>query len=152
MANHTRRPLPALFWPKVDTGGPDECWEWNASRFPNRYGQFRNPRGGNGGYAHRMAWILANGPIPTGAVVLHSCDNPPCCNPAHLFLGTQADNLADASSKGRLTGPNLRPADVAVIRAALYLGSAVADLAQHYGVTPTSILNIRDGRTWRSVA
>lgn len=57
MAQRTR-PLADLFWPKVDRASDVECWEWAASRFPSGYGQFRNPRGGNGGYAHRMAWIL----------------------------------------------------------------------------------------------
>ena len=55
-------------------------------------------------YAHRLAWTLANGPIPNGLLVCHRCDNPPCINVEHMFLGTNADNMQDASTKGRLRG------------------------------------------------
>jgi hypothetical protein len=58
--------------------------------------------------AHRVAWTLANGPIPAGMHVLHTCDNPPCCNPGHLWLGTQADNMADMARKGRTSNQFLR--------------------------------------------
>ena len=86
------------FWEKVHI--TDGCWEWMARRKLHGYGEFRIidclvP-------AHRMAWVLSVGPIPKGLLVLHRCDNPPCCNPDHLFLGTQADNLRDAIQKGRL--------------------------------------------------
>lgn len=55
-------------------------------------------------YAHRFAWEITNGPIPVGLLACHHCDNPPCCNPAHLFLGTHADNNADMNAKGRARG------------------------------------------------
>lgn len=92
------------FWSKVAKGAPDTCWEWQASRNNHGYGQFGiaspdGPRRMVG--AHRVAWELTNGPIPDGQEVCHRCDNPPCCNPADLFLGTQQDNLDDAASKGR---------------------------------------------------
>lgn len=82
------------------SGGPDSCWE---------IAGFGNTNGGHvfikienrPVYAHRLAWELANGPIPEGMVVCHECDNPRCCNPAHLWLGTVADNNADRSAKGR---------------------------------------------------
>ncbi len=90
----------ARFWAKVDIGAPDKCWEWQASCNPAGYGGFQF--NGRFGKAHRAAWELANGPIPEGICVLHRCDNPPCCNPAHLWLGTYADNHRDAVAKGRI--------------------------------------------------
>lgn len=88
------------FWSKVAVGAPGECWEWKRSRLPRGYGRFRQPTGHE--YAHRVAWRLTNGPIPDGMVVRHYvCDNPPCCNPAHLRLGTQGDNNDDSVSRGR---------------------------------------------------
>lgn len=87
------------FWEKVDVRGPDECWEWTASTTANGYGQMGWPRAGRRmGKSHRIAWEIANGPIPdkteTGekACVLHTCDNPLCCNSAHLRLGSHAEN------------------------------------------------------------
>lgn len=94
------------FLSKVKQGGPDECWLWTASTSGGHgYGQFAAGRDSNGRfdvrYAHRVAFQLATGIDPVGAVVMHSCDTPTCCNPAHLSLGTQAQNVADASRKGR---------------------------------------------------
>lgn len=88
------------FWLKVDRRGPDECWPWKGGR--NKYGY------GSCGYnervtnASRVAFIMANPEIDVdGLVVCHKCDNPICCNPAHLWLGTHADNLRDCREKGR---------------------------------------------------
>lgn len=97
------------FWSKVSRKDPEECWIWSASKQPSGYGQFGCERSLIGieqpGYtmtgAHKVAWILTNGAIPGGLYVLHKCDNPPCCNPNHLFLGTQIDNMQDCLKKGR---------------------------------------------------
>lgn len=84
---------------------PSGCIEWTGATNSNGYGHL-----GRGGrrepkvMAHRLAWELARGPIPAGMHVCHSCDNPPCCNVEHLFLGTRSDNMSDMVSKGRSRG------------------------------------------------
>ena len=88
------------FWSNVDqTGGPDACWPWLRSLRRGGYGQWT--AGGVNWPTHRYAWVHTNGPIPTGMLVCHHCDNPPCCNPAHLFLGTHLANNRDKDAKGR---------------------------------------------------
>jgi len=79
---------------------PDACWVWLASTVGAGYGHF-SLAGGRKILAHRFAWEQSKGAIPDGLKVLHRCDNPPCCNPNHLFLGTQADNVHDMMQKGR---------------------------------------------------
>ncbi len=100
---HHRRgaypPLEERFRSRVDVKGPDDCWEWTAGKIPGGYGAVWDNSIGRHRHAHRLAWELANGPIPDGLWVLHRCDNPPCCNPAHLWLGTQHDNDMDRTHK-----------------------------------------------------
>lgn len=92
-------PVEGRFWSKVLKGTDQECWLWNASRIKDGYGKFSV----SGVYqqSHRISWQLTNGPIPDGLCVLHRCDNPPCVNPNHLFLGTNLDNVRDMFAKGR---------------------------------------------------
>lgn len=85
----------------------DGCWDWLGYKQPEGYGTFPH-RGTH--YAHRVSYQLHVGPIPDGLHVLHSCDNPPCSNPAHLFLGTVADNMHDRDRKGRHRGGPNAPA------------------------------------------
>jgi len=99
----------ARFWSKVDkSAGPDGCWLWTAGKFRQGYGCF--DVAGKSVKAHRTAYTLTNGQIPHdgsahGLCVCHRCDNPPCCNPAHLFLGTHIDNVRDRENKGRNNPP-----------------------------------------------
>ena len=110
----TRGPVPTAphvrFWRMVEWSA-DGCWLWRGTRGELGYGRFRLSvpvrRSIN---ASRMAWILVHGPIPSDLYVCHRCDNPTCVNPAHLFLGTQYDNMRDASRKGRLIDGHRRAA------------------------------------------
>lgn len=96
----TYTPRGTPFWDRVDVGGPEDCWEWLSGRHPQGHGQCTID--GRKVYAHRHAFELTNGPIPVGLVIRHRCDNPPCCNPAHLLSGTVADNARDAVERGRV--------------------------------------------------
>ena len=89
----------AYFWTKVSVHGPEDCWEWQGGRLSQGYGRYWV--GTRDVLAHVFAWEVTKGPVPDGLCVLHRCDNPPCCNPAHLFIGTRADNNADKIAKGR---------------------------------------------------
>jgi hypothetical protein len=151
---------------KVDrSGGPDACWPWMASTRDRGYGQFSV--GGREGAippTHRLAFVLATGQVPADDVcVLHRCDNPPCCNPAHLFLGTRADNAHDRDSKGRGTAPpvtqgeqhydaRLTETDVRAIREATARGESQTWIAKRFGVSATAIRKIDKRQTWRHVA
>ena len=78
---------------------PTSCWEWTGAKVPKGYG--KTSLNGNGSYVHRIMWQIEYGPIPRRMQVCHSCDNPPCINPEHLWLGTAKDNIRDSTEKGR---------------------------------------------------
>lgn len=153
--------LAERFWPKVDVRGPDECWPWTAATFPKGYGKIgRGGRAAGVIEAHRASWLLAHGPIPDGLCVLHSCDNPPCVNPAHLFLGTLAENVADMMAKGRHRNgvsrgeangrAKLTAGQVDEIRGrARGGGESRAALARIFGVSWPTIDRIVRGTRWR---
>jgi hypothetical protein len=88
------------FWGMVKIGGKDDCWVWTGCKLPTGYGHYRKTKSCQL-YAHRTAFELTNGPIPDGLEVCHTCDNPPCCNPNHLWIGTHLDNVHDRDMKGR---------------------------------------------------
>lgn len=161
----------ARFWSKVDqSGGPDACWLWTGAKRDFGYGRVKINRRFR--RAHRVAWLASFGAIPAGLCVCHACDNPPCCNPAHLFLGTQAENLADMVAKGRHNpstgdrhGSPARPgcrmrgeangrakltdAKVACIRARYAAGGvSQCSLAREYGVSHPAINNIVQRKSW----
>lgn len=103
----TKPNTPAGIWSTIRTGTMSECWEWAGSRVSTNYGQVKY--NGRPWRAHRLIWTFVFGEIPAGMHICHHCDNPPCCNPFHLFLGTPGDNVRDAMRKGRLVKGETHP-------------------------------------------
>ena len=153
-----KTPLAVRFWAKVDkTTSPDGCWLWMGGKdkpwndkMTSGYGRFSAHLKQVG--AHRVSWELTNGPIPEGLEVLHHCDNPPCVRPAHLFLGTQSDNLFDAVKKGRACQAvgEERPHKLTLIQVREILSSSLIqqDIANKFGVARQTISDIRLGKRW----
>ena len=136
------------FWSCVDYGDPDECWPWMARRTRKGYGSFQvdgRPHG-----AHRIAVFIATGEWAGKLLVLHSCDRPPCCNPAHLRIGTEKDNAADRILRPKphaTHGVKLseRAETLRVARARLNLSQR--DIAQLVGVSQPNVSLVESGQT-----
>lgn len=154
------------FWSKVDVRGPGECWEWKGRRHRQGYGTFKV--GGRYKLAHRVAWELTFGKLEDGVKVRHkTCDNPPCCNPAHLASGTQTDNVRDMDLHGRRSvgashGKNvcgekngvskLTEDGVKSIRSEYETGSvSQAQLAERHGVSQRLVGMVVRRELWRHV-
>lgn len=145
---------PERFWQWVDRKTPTECWLWIRRISSAGYGVYRRT------YAHRTAWQIEHGQrIPLGLVIRHTCDNPPCCNPAHLVIGTHRDNGRDMIQRGRshqrMPQGSAHPlarhteAEILDIRARAANGETYASLARTYNMTPVGIRSIVLRKTWR---
>lgn len=143
------------FWSKISIKGVDDCWPWMASATGHGYGNFGFA--GKTFYAHRVAYEASHGTIADGLVVMHTCDNRLCCNPRHLSAGTIQDNIADRDAKGRQARgagngiAKLTEGRVRAIRLFLDNGVRGSDLANVYGVQPSTIYAIKQRRTWRHI-
>lgn len=125
----------AKLWTFVGRAGDDECWPWNGTRGLRDYGYFYLGKTLRV-RAHRAVWMLHHGQeIPEGKVICHSCDNPPCCNPAHLWLGTVEENNKDRARKGRTIKPKRDEANVPHLRGTSHPASKF---------TEAQVLSIRD--------
>lgn len=136
------------FWDKVTVPGPDECWTWKGGLDSKGYGRFWYQ--GRMVQAHRLAWRAAHGmkPIAERLFVCHACDNKSCVNPAHLFLGTNADNQLDATRKGRMAR-KLTWAVVEKLRDMWEAGYTQADLARLFHMGTSTVSQIVNKKTWR---
>jgi hypothetical protein len=170
MENYAHRPFYAAligednwsdrFWSKVSRCGPDDCWHWTAGTASKGYGRFKIGRSDVA--ASRVAWAIANQRDPGDLIVRHKCDNPPCCNPAHLELGTHADNAQDKVKRGRArTGrqdgernghATLTIEQVGKIVEAFRAGLNNQQIAYRFPVGHSLVSRIRTGRSWRREA
>jgi hypothetical protein len=154
----------AAFWAKVTIGRSGECWPWRACRDKDGYGWAWF--GDKMRRAQQLAWELHyRKPFPSGMSGLHSCDTPPCCNPVHVWPGTQADNVADRDRKGRHryglpTKPQmdrgeacwnakLRNVDVATMRRLVHEGWTQKRIAARFKVSRAHVSKILSGRLWK---
>lgn len=147
-----RTPDEVSFWARVECG--ELCWNWQGT-LVHKYGSLTWQ--GRTWRAHRLAWVLTYGAIPSGLCVLHRCDNPRCVRPGHLFLGTQADNNRDRDEKGRRAGPSGEQCHNAILTAGkakdvarrIRLGQTHAAIAEGLGITLRSVDHVASGRTWK---
>lgn len=142
------------FWDKTNKNGPNGCWEWMAC-LRRGYGILSVNKRAQ--LAHRFSWELHNGPIPKGMHICHHCDNPKCVNPDHLFIGTHQDNMQDMVAKGRAVkgervgGSKLSETQVRVIRNYLNVGVLEKCLARSFGVSRSTIGDIKHRRIWAHI-
>lgn len=161
----TRKSLEERYWAKIDRRGPDECWPWTGGLGGSPYGLFwdgsyyegtNHPRMVT---ATRVGYKLRVGPIPSGFLVCHTCDNPPCHNDRHWFLGTPSDNQRDCAEKGRNRAPKnqgsrhgrskVTESQVDEIRKKYLSGRYLQkDLAEEYGILQQQVSRIVRGRSW----
>lgn len=146
------------FWSHVDMRGPDECWDWQACRQQDGYGRFK--AGDTTYHSNRVAWTLKHRSDPGELVVRHACDRPQCCNPAHLVLGTVADNTADKMARGRWRGGDhrgvrnprarLTPDQVREVVEAFKRGESNTAIAARLPIGHSLVSRIRVGLSWRA--
>lgn len=157
-AHHTCRPLEVRFWEKVIKNDADSCWPWIGALLNSGYGQIGSTRTGIFHQAHRLSWILHNGPIPNGLQCLHKCDNRKCVNPNHLWLGTNLDNVRDKVLKNRhIYGSKVPHAKLTDDKVRLIRNMKTESrmpstkIAKLFGVCATTIDSIIKNRSWKHV-
>lgn len=143
-----------IFWNRVNVGEPDQCWNWTGRFHYTGYGEievFGTKK------AHRVSWTVTFGEIPDGLFVCHKCDNRKCCNPYHLFLGTNDDNMKDMAKKGRSHRPKgeknhfakLTSEQVVHIRNLYEEGLTYVQISKMFGVCRSTIGGIITNKVWK---
>lgn len=144
--------LASRFWKKVNKA--DGCWEWTGHTNPNGYGMIAAAGGKRS--AHRVAYELCNGAIPTGLCIRHTCDNPICVNPAHLVAGTSQDNVDDRVARGRsrnLAGEAhaLSKLSASAVRVIRISPLSLSELATIFGVAKSAVCKVKNNQSWRHI-
>lgn len=149
------------FWNSVDVRKPDECWEWKKSRTERGYGKLEYVKDGKAKTigAHKMAYMLTYGSVPEDLLICHTCDNPPCCNPFHIFAGTNQDNRDDCVKKKRHAvgiknggGVKLDETQVIKIRELYKTGNYTQDeLVEMFQVSMSTIQRVLYRRGWKHI-
>jgi len=149
------------FWTKVDKTHPSGCWVWTANRNNKGYGLFRPGGTAPKELAHRLSYADAFGPIPQGGLILHSCDNRLCVNPAHLRVGTFKDNVADMDERGRrvsnarrgAANPNTKMTERQIIniRRDYVAGVPIKTILTRYRITKAAMNDYVSGKSWRHI-
>lgn len=149
----------ARFWSKVAVGHPTHCWPWKGGSGEAGYGRFRVD--GALVLAHRLAYEIFHGPLPEtpdyhGAVVRHSCDNPPCCNPHHLLVGSQRDNVGDMQARGRERRARGEAAGNSRLTAEQVMAirrdpRSHREIAKAFGVGHNTVGKIKRGQMWAHI-
>jgi hypothetical protein len=153
--NSTIEKWPKRFAKKIDIRSDDECWVWTAcstSGTGGNYGMYWHE--GRMHNSHRMALVFCGHEIPENCVVMHKCDNPPCCNPKHLKVGDQKDNIADAHAKNRAPIGETHGMCILTEDQVLKIrdkNETAAEAAVKYGVSRATINDIRQRVSWRHI-
>lgn len=144
------------FWCKVNISDRNSCWEWTAGKSSSGYGRFKLH--GKFESPHRIIWYSINGKIPDSKEVCHHCDNPPCVNPNHLFIGSHSENMLDAADKGRIDSSGLdkgRKESIKLTRRLnkqqlfnilerYYDGESLQSISKGFPISPSSISHIKN--------
>jgi hypothetical protein len=154
--------------PKITASDLDACWQWTGATSTTGYPQMRFAANGRARthFTHRLVYLAVHGSLGRSMSVCHTCDNPLCVNPGHLFLGTHGQNMRDMARKGRANGwfkthprrgernrgAKLNAHQVIEIRRLFEVGACRRDLRVRFGVGKTAIDNILAGRTWAHVS
>lgn len=146
---------------KIDIRGDDECWPWMGAKIKHGYGMASYTAFGKRHHvlAHRAIYMHCVGKIPKGMFVCHECDNPNCCNPRHLKVGTQKDNMADAASRGRMASGRrsgrwnaiLTEQDVRDIRSRYAAGESSRSLRESFGMSKSGLGSVVRRVSWKWV-
>jgi hypothetical protein len=137
------------FWQKVNKETDSGCWEWTGGKYTSGYGSFS--LNGKSARSHRVSAEWSGLVVTEDTVICHSCDNPICVNPEHLFIGTQHDNMIDKMNKGRSPQRIIRHLSDEEVRMVRVMTGKQKDIAAHFGVGVGVIADIQHKRTYKDV-